>query len=135
MHRQNILQNQLRGDGAGGYHAADQPRARHQIHQRLTVDFRDDLAVRVLPGHAEGHQDIGLVHAGDGYEAVRLVQPLFPQQIAVRAVAGDNQRTGQQLAHVGGAIRILLDDFNGHPHLQKLRAQIIAQLAGSHDHH
>ena len=136
LHGPDVLQDQLCGHRPGGDHTVDHPRVGHQVHQGFPVDFRHHLAaVPRLLGGAHGHEDIGLVHTGDGHEGVGLLDALLLEQLAVGAVAHDHQGPGQLLAHLDAPLLILVDDPHGHPHLQQLGGQVIADLAGAHDHH
>ena len=57
------------------------------------------------------------------------------KQLAVRTVSHDHQGLWQPLAHLDAPLLILIDDPHRHSHLQQLRGQVIANLAGTHNHH
>ena len=135
FHGPDILDNQLRGHIPHGHHAVDHPLAADQLRQRAAVDLGHHLALLRLAGGAHGHEDVGLVDARQGHEGVRLLNALLRQQFAVGAVSLDHQRPRQLLADLSAAGLVLVDDLHAHAHVQQLVCQIVAHLAGSHDHH
>ena len=135
LHGPDVLQDQLGGHRAGGHHAVDHALVGDQVQQGLAVDLRHHLAaVAGLLGGAHRHQDIGLIQAGDGHKGVRLADALLAEQLAVRAVSHDHQRLRQLFAHGLAPLLVLVDDLDGHAHVQQLGRQIVTHLAGSHDH-
>ena len=65
---------------------------------------------------------------------IGIVNALLCQQLPVRTVTHNDQRPRQQLADLGAAALILVDNLHAHPHVQKLACKIVAHFAGAHDH-
>ena len=64
-----------------------------------------------------------------------MADALLLEQFAVGTVTHNHQRLGQPLAHLHAPLPVLVHDLDGHAHVDELGSQIIAQLAGTHDHH
>ena len=135
FHGPDVLHDQLRGHIPGRHHTIDHALAADQLRQGPAVDLGHHLAPLRLPGGAQGHEDISFVDTRQGHEGVRLLDALLRQQLAVGAVALNDQGPGQLFADLGAAGLVLVDDLHAHAHVQQLVRQIVAHFTGAHDHH
>ena len=100
----------------------------------LAVDLGDDGADAALPGVERG-DDIVAVVAGERDERIRRADALLLKNVAVRGVAVDDRRVGDEIAQRVAAGAVALDNGDGHARFLQKARQVHGDAPAAHDEH
>ena len=133
LHGAHILYDQLGGDSAGGNQAVHQAALCHHIGKGFAVDFSHHLAVVQLRSiHCQNN--VGFVQTGQRHKGIHIGNAFLRQQLAVGAIALNDERTGDFFAHILAAGGIVVNYGNVHVHLAQFFDEIIRHAGSAHHH-
>ena len=131
-HGAHIAGNRVGRNVLRGNHALHAQLIHHAL-QALVVDLGYDLGY-MTAFRVHRHDDIFLIHTGQGYKGVCLGDSFLLQKLVIGGIAMDNRRLGKQIAQLHAALFVHLYNLDLHTQLQKLAAQIIGHPAAATDH-